>query len=760
MPWPTGPEYSDAVQNPRQAFEDSELQGGRIETDRLGLPRPRSGNFSVVYKIDCTGRSWAVKCFTREVADQQKRYAEISAHLRRLTIPYIVGFDYLTRGVRIRGQWFPALKMEWVSGDPLIRFIDSHLRDPVSIRALASRWVAMLKALRTAGIAHGDLQHGNVLVVGEDLKLVDYDGMFVPALSGAPAIEAGHPNYQHPGRANLPFGPDLDNFSAWSIYVSLIALSIDPSLWSRLKAGDDCLLFRAGDLAVPDSSQTLKTLAASPDEGLRSLIELFAELLRLKAEQIPPLHAPKIRIGSPSTLAPSRTAGWLDDYVKPTRATALKEVSPVPPDESEVIDASWVLDFITPASVPEDARFVHSVLWLRLSLVSAALLALVAFLILPGSGLSAVIVAILVSTNIALITARYRIEPGLASMESARAVLSEIDGRFRAAAAQAAELETERRRRATQRDRDVAVVEARIRGTHERATREVHGVKRRLDAECAETQKRRRQVDAEEHRALGAVANSTGARAANLRNQLQALAQEEASESANALTDLQGAHLQNALSSATIAGAHIQGVGPQLKAALVANGITSAQDVDRWRVHRISGFGPARVSAVLAWRAGIEQRARGRMPQALSASQAQVLRAKYAGRRQTLGEELQRVEAQQRSEERSIKARFAAMRQELDNLEAAPKATATREIQAMQENCNKAVSALKGEEDRVVEVAKADLAALDTKVAELRRTSLSLQWEKARAAARVEAYAPVTFTRYLEYVALGAGKVG
>src|SRR5262245_25344785 len=126
MTWPTGQEYSDAVQNPRQAFEDSELRGGRIETDHLGLPRPRSGNFAVVYKLECDKRTWAVKCFTREVEDQRRRYTEISAHLRRSALPYTVGFDYLERGIRVRGQWFPVLKMEWVPGDPLIKFIESH----------------------------------------------------------------------------------------------------------------------------------------------------------------------------------------------------------------------------------------------------------------------------------------------------------------------------------------------------------------------------------------------------------------------------------------------------------------------------------------------------------------------------------------------------------------------------------------------------------------------------------------------------------
>ena len=338
MPWPTGREYSEVVQNPRSAFEDLELQGGTIEPDRLGLPKPRSGSFAVVYKVACSSRSWALKCFTREVSDQQRRYAAISTHLRAVMLPYMVGFDYLPQGVRLRGQWYPVLKMEWVSGQPLIGYVESHLRDPASLITLASRWVAMMKALRLAGIAHGDLQHGNVLVVGSELKLVDYDGMFVPTLAGARATEVGHPNYQHPGRATMPFGPNLDNFSSWTIYVSLVALSIDPSLWGRVKGGDDCLLFRGHDFAAPEIADVFKVLVSSTDEGLRSLIELYRDLLHLRPEQIPPLDEPRIPVGLSSP--PPRYPSWLDDNLKGKRPAAAH--AGVPPEPIQ-IDAGWIL---------------------------------------------------------------------------------------------------------------------------------------------------------------------------------------------------------------------------------------------------------------------------------------------------------------------------------------------------------------------------------------------------------------------------------
>lgn len=67
-------------------------------------------------------------------------------------------------------------------------------------------WVKLCRRLREARIAHADLQHGNVILVqgsragAYGLKLIDYDGMYLPTLLHMPSGEAGHPNFQHPTR--------------------------------------------------------------------------------------------------------------------------------------------------------------------------------------------------------------------------------------------------------------------------------------------------------------------------------------------------------------------------------------------------------------------------------------------------------------------------------------------------------------------------------------------------------------------------------
>src|SRR5262249_4495075 len=154
-------------------------------------PMPRSGNFADVYEmIHPSGRKWAVKCFTRQVPGLRERYAAISAYLKQANLPFMVNFHYLDPGIKVQGQWYPVLKMDWIEGLTLNEFVKQNADNPPYLEALAQIWVKLARRLREAGLAHCDLQHGNVLLVpgpqprSLSVRLIDYDGMFVPALTG------------------------------------------------------------------------------------------------------------------------------------------------------------------------------------------------------------------------------------------------------------------------------------------------------------------------------------------------------------------------------------------------------------------------------------------------------------------------------------------------------------------------------------------------------------------------------------------------
>ncbi len=243
--------YQEAVQHPLSAFGDPELRLAQPELDAFGLPKPRSGSMAVVFRLQGQGEAWAVRCFQRLAQDQGERYAAISRYLRERQLPYFVPFDFLERGILVEGRWQPIVKMAWAEGEPLDRYVHRHLADPKLLAQLADRWQRMLVDLEAHRVAHGDLQHGNVLVDGGRLTLVDYDGMFVPSLAGRPSLELGHPNYQHPRRSASDYGPWLDRFSGRVVHLALAALALRPELWREHGGGEECLLLRRSDFVDP-----------------------------------------------------------------------------------------------------------------------------------------------------------------------------------------------------------------------------------------------------------------------------------------------------------------------------------------------------------------------------------------------------------------------------------------------------------------------------------------------------------------------------
>ena len=273
MPWPQPTDYHEAIQHPNFCFRDPELSRCEPALNAFGLPMPCSGNFAIVYRLNCpvTQRSWAVKCFIYEVSGLQQRYHAISEHLRRARLPFMVTFDYLQEGIRIHGSWFPVLKMPWVEGVTLNEFVRQHVEKQRSLAALCRLWVRLSRKLRRAEVAHADIQHGNVLLVPTSdpgrvaLRVIDYDGMYIPALASVGSGEVGHPSYQHPERIRSgTYGPEVDRFSHLAIYVALRSLIIcGKDLWDRYDNGDN-LLFRREDYAAPAASLLFNKLWNAP----------------------------------------------------------------------------------------------------------------------------------------------------------------------------------------------------------------------------------------------------------------------------------------------------------------------------------------------------------------------------------------------------------------------------------------------------------------------------------------------------------------
>jgi tRNA A-37 threonylcarbamoyl transferase component Bud32 len=302
-------DYREAVQNPHLFLADPELKRCKPALNKQGLPLVWSGGFAAVFQLQSPdGSKFAIKCFYRDIRNLETRYAEFDNHLRSRRPGYLVRFQYQPQGILVNGQWFPIVRMEWVEGQRLDEFLQHHLQRPGPqtrelLEAMAQLWHRLAGELERDRLAHGDLQHGNVLFIPGNrpnsvkLRLVDYDGVWVPALDTLPSNESGQPNYQHPQRR---YGPLMDRFPHLVIYTTLRCLMLDQQLARRFS--DQRLVFGQEDYAQPGRSELFRELWKNCREpNTRNLVGHLILACVQPFEQTPRLQE----------LVPDAATGWV-----------------------------------------------------------------------------------------------------------------------------------------------------------------------------------------------------------------------------------------------------------------------------------------------------------------------------------------------------------------------------------------------------------------------------------------------------------------
>ena len=252
MQYPLISEYIEAIRLAADNFD--KLSHLQPVLDGNGTPMMSSGNFAVVFKMydPQAHKDVAVKCFLKEQEGRAESYQLIAQELAYTSSSFLTPFRYLDKELFVESQStndeeFPVVLMDWVEGETLDRYIQSHLADPNALRLLAFQFSRLASWLLSQPFAHGDLKPDNILVRSDGtLTLVDYDGMFVPAMEGTAARELGSPDFRHPLRTAERFNEHIDDFPLAVILLSLKALSLSPSLWNTYGASDR-LLFSATD---------------------------------------------------------------------------------------------------------------------------------------------------------------------------------------------------------------------------------------------------------------------------------------------------------------------------------------------------------------------------------------------------------------------------------------------------------------------------------------------------------------------------------
>ena len=277
-------------------IKDPFIRSGKFSVLDNGDYEMSTGGFSVVFPVIVDDDKWAFRCWHVTIDKAMERYKILSQALPLYKLPYFIDFYYEDRGIVVSGTTYPTIRMRWVKGRNIKDYIGLNLNNSEKLFSLASRFLKMIRTLHKVSIAHGDLQHENIMVNSRsELVLIDYDSLFIPELEGIADedIIAGKPDYQHPCRKkNSMASPKADYFSEVVILLGILGIAKDKTLWKKYNVADsDGLLFLEEDYSDLKKSRIYNDLYRF-GHPFSDLLEILSSYLECQdINQLEPLES-------------------------------------------------------------------------------------------------------------------------------------------------------------------------------------------------------------------------------------------------------------------------------------------------------------------------------------------------------------------------------------------------------------------------------------------------------------------------------------
>lgn len=295
--FPTIAEYNQAIQSASAGTFNSlkNLSFIPSRTIPVRIYSYGAGSYAVVFKAKDQFNEFAIRCFISAEQENIERYRNIDNYLKGVSASWITKIELLQNEIKVKGSHYPVIKMDWIEGQLLNNHITQNINNNSALTALQKEIVSVSKSLESFKIGHGDIQCGNVIIVknvnGENvIKLIDYDGMYIPLFSNKTNLERGRTEFQHPKRSQIQYNEKIDRFSFWVILCAIEALKFDKTLWLEVMQGGfntlDNLLFLGDDFQNFNNSKLVNRLYALRKTSLNFYLDKLNKFCHSSAESV------------------------------------------------------------------------------------------------------------------------------------------------------------------------------------------------------------------------------------------------------------------------------------------------------------------------------------------------------------------------------------------------------------------------------------------------------------------------------------------
>jgi predicted Ser/Thr protein kinase len=269
MKLPSADEYIEIINQKKEEFPT--LHNFDFLSGENGKIFYKKSRHSIVFKAAYNTKDYAIRFFLNDDPDLFQRYQQIQGYLENKILSWKVPFEFLGEGYN------PMLKMEWINSLSLTEYLDLIISDPLRISQLQSKLVSLHHNLEKNGIGHGNLNMKHIRLVKQeqeyDIKLIDYDSMFIPSFKEKDSFTSGTPGFQHPMRLASDFSETIDRFSFWVLLTALEAFKTDAFLWQNSKQSgfnkQEQIFFTYRDLGFPKQSNAFQLFKRYQSNALK-----------------------------------------------------------------------------------------------------------------------------------------------------------------------------------------------------------------------------------------------------------------------------------------------------------------------------------------------------------------------------------------------------------------------------------------------------------------------------------------------------------